>query len=128
MGGAFAADFADHLSFRSHLQIIFFQDGAEALGLPVGSATGKISSWQIVVDNAAKVAEAKVSADEAEKQLAAKEEMPYVKNGSRDRWGNLRKNVGGRPRKIVTDQNQKQISPKKSIGNQKQKIEEFRLR
>ena len=56
-------------------------------------------------------------------KIAATEEMPFVKNGSRDRWGNLRKNVGGRPRKMASAQNQKQISPNKSIGNQKKRIE-----
>ena len=33
------------------------------------------------------------------REVCADTDRPYVKNGSRDRWGNLRKNVGCRPKK-----------------------------
>ena len=53
---------------------------------------------QVAELEAEKKAEKVVALAEEEAELQAN---VGVKNGSRDKWGNLRKNVGGRPRKLA---------------------------
>ena len=48
--------------------------------------------------------------------MAAEDGQAFVKNGSRDRFGNLRKNAGGRPKKIVDPAQPKAKTPAKKIG------------
>ena len=49
-------------------------------------AVASASQWQV---------ESEITREEDSLQVG----KPFVKNGSRDRWGNLRTNVGGRPKK-----------------------------
>ena len=56
------------------------------------------SLHQVAELEAEKKAEKVVALAEEEAQL---QQNVGVKNGSRDRWGNLRKNVGGRPPKLA---------------------------
>ena len=65
-----------------------------------GSPSAKISNWQLKVEEIAKVAE--VVGSEIDKGIKARAEVKeeFVRNGSRDRYGKMRTNIGGRPKKI----------------------------
>ena len=70
-------------------------------------AEGSLSEAAVKVEVAKEKIQNKMSFAEKEaalKQMCEVEGEVYVKNGSRDRWGNLRSNKGGRPRKAAVDQ------------------------
>ena len=65
-----------------------------------GSPSAKISNWQLKFEDIGKVAE--VVGSEIDKEVKSRAELKeeFVGNGSRDRYGKMRTNIGGRPKKI----------------------------
>ena len=106
---------------------VMAQRRLDALWGTAKSPTGSVTPWEMKITDVAKSADAQIAAESAVKVRAATEQMPYVPNGSRDRWGQLRENVGGRPKKEISEEVQPQISPrKKPIGQGKQAKSEYR--